>query len=371
MSTAPPVVFLGPTLPVDEATGILEAEYLPPVELGDVWRVSQERPPAVGIVDGYFSTVPAVWHKEILFALSEGIPVYGAASMGALRAAELERFGMVPIGTIAEAYASGRLTGDDEVALLHADPEHGYPEHGYRSFSEALVNMRATVSASLAAGVVTPATGEAVVSVARSLFYPDRTWDRVLAATPAPGPELAALRDWLPSGRVDQKRADAIALLTRMRDDAAKGRTGAAIPAHRPFIPTVPWLELVRRETPTTAILEEFLFSDPLPAGIAESLDRARAGDAVDWLPVLTAEPDWPDRCRRARRKARRWRERRFDAQPPETGAEADRLLAWFFGERLSWPDDLERFLRARGWTRPATVLDVARREAAFLGSRP
>ena len=42
---------------------------------------------------GAFASVPAVRHKEILWALSEGIPVIGAASIGALRAAELTAFG--------------------------------------------------------------------------------------------------------------------------------------------------------------------------------------------------------------------------------------------------------------------------------------
>jgi hypothetical protein len=122
----PPAVFLGPTLDRAEALALLGAEYLPPVQLGDVWRISQENPPAIGMVDGYFERVPAVWHKEILYALSRGIPVHGAASMGALRAAELAGFGMVPVGDIAAAHLSGALTCDDEVALLHDDGELGY-----------------------------------------------------------------------------------------------------------------------------------------------------------------------------------------------------------------------------------------------------
>ena len=38
----------------------------------------------IGIIDGHFGNVPSVWHKEILFALSKGVEVSGAASMGAL-----------------------------------------------------------------------------------------------------------------------------------------------------------------------------------------------------------------------------------------------------------------------------------------------
>src|SRR5690606_31846846 len=97
------VVFLGPTLPVDAARAELDAIYLPPAGQGDVYRVAREQPFAIGIVDGVFESVPAVWHKEILWALARGIHVVGGGSMGALRAAELARFGMQGVGRIFEA----------------------------------------------------------------------------------------------------------------------------------------------------------------------------------------------------------------------------------------------------------------------------
>ena len=61
------------------------------------------RPAVIGIIDGYFEIVPTVWHKEILWAMAQGIHVFGAASIGALRAAELDAFGMRGIGRIYEA----------------------------------------------------------------------------------------------------------------------------------------------------------------------------------------------------------------------------------------------------------------------------
>jgi hypothetical protein len=97
------VVFAGPTIPADEIRAIVDAVCLPPVAHGDVYRVSLERPRAIGIIDGYFERQPAVWHKEILWALNEGIHVFGSASMGALRAAELAPFGMVGVKPIALA----------------------------------------------------------------------------------------------------------------------------------------------------------------------------------------------------------------------------------------------------------------------------
>ena len=64
-------------------------------------------PGAIGVIDGYFDGVPSVWHKEILWALSQGIRVFGGASMGALRAAELDGFGMTGVS---DASTSGIAT---------------------------------------------------------------------------------------------------------------------------------------------------------------------------------------------------------------------------------------------------------------------
>ena len=79
----------------------------------------------------------AVWHKEILLALERGIEVWGAASMGALRAAELAPFGMRGVGAIYRAFARGALVADDEVAVAHLPAAQGY-----RAVSDALVNLR-------------------------------------------------------------------------------------------------------------------------------------------------------------------------------------------------------------------------------------
>src|SRR5688572_32760283 len=48
-----------------------------------------------------------------------GVRVFGAASMGALRAAELQPFGMIGVGQVFQAYRRGHLTDDDEVAVAH------------------------------------------------------------------------------------------------------------------------------------------------------------------------------------------------------------------------------------------------------------
>ena len=221
------VVFLGPTMAVEDAAALLPAEYLPPVSRGDVYAVARAHPWAIGIVDGYFHRVPAVLHKEILWAIAQGIQVYGAASMGALRAAELERFGMLGVGSVFEEFRDGILTDDDEVAVAH-----GPAEAGYLVGSEAMVNIRATLVAAARAGIITAALGDRLTGISKDSFYPRRTWERLLedaeAAGVAPG-ELRLLAAWLPRGRVDQKRLDAVAMLRRIAADRDADRRPAEV----------------------------------------------------------------------------------------------------------------------------------------------
>ena len=49
------------------------------------------------LVDGYYKSIPAPWHKEILLALEKGIKVTGISSLGAVRANELKDFGILAL----------------------------------------------------------------------------------------------------------------------------------------------------------------------------------------------------------------------------------------------------------------------------------
>jgi hypothetical protein len=235
------IVFTGPTLGVDEAQRELDAEYLPPASQGDVYTAARTHPWGIGIIDGYFERVPAVFHKEILWAMSTGVHVFGCASMGALRAAELAAFGMVGVGEVYEAFARGELTDDDEVTLVH-----GPAESGYVRGSEAMVNIRATFAA--AHEVVSPSTRDRLIQLAKELYYPERTYHRILAlgrAAQLPASELDALDAWLPSGRRDVKKADAFEMLRVMSTQADAMPSGKRVDYH--FEHTEAW-EQVRRQ---------------------------------------------------------------------------------------------------------------------------
>ena len=205
------IAFLGPSLPREVACTLLAADYRAPARQGDILRAAHERPRAILLIDGFFSHVAAVWHREILWAMARGIHVFGAASMGALRAAELHAYGMVGYGAIFEAYRAGELEDDDEVAVVH-----GPPELGFAALSEAMINIRATLQAARRANVIGSATSERLLHIAKRLYFADRKWPAVLerACAESTDPtELGRLAAWLPHGKVDLKREDATGLL--------------------------------------------------------------------------------------------------------------------------------------------------------------
>lgn len=278
----PVVVFVGPTLPAAEAALVLPATYLPPVSQGDVYRVARDlRPLAIGIIDGYFERVPAVWHKEILWALHQGIHVFGAASMGALRAAELHPFGMVGVGAVFEAFRDGHLEDDDEVTVAHA------PERlGYGDSSEAMVNIRATLAKARDQGVIGGRTGAALVRLAKELYYPWRDYDHIVRLGGAEGldpDELAHFLTWVTEHRVERKREDALAMLHAMR--ALCEHPPGLRPVDFHFEHTDAWEQVARRTgrqivaahpdpLPTDALLDELRLQE---GAYAAAIERALA----------------------------------------------------------------------------------------------
>ena len=207
------VVFLGPSLDRPSARAILEADYRPPAARGDITRAAGEGVPVSGLIDGVFFQESSVGHREILAALSAGLRVVGASSMGALRAAELHTLGMEGVGEVYRMYRDGILVSDDEVALAF-DPET------FTALSEPLVNIRATLDRAEAEGIIGYADSEALLAVAISLYYPDRTWPRIAReAGAAVDPRaLGRFARWVETGAVDLKKEDAILALRRIRE---------------------------------------------------------------------------------------------------------------------------------------------------------
>jgi len=210
------LVFVGPTLAADEVRARLpDATVMPPVAVGELLSLIKRRGlKRIAIIDGYFERMAAVWHKEILLALERGIAMWGASSMGALRASELAPFGMIGVGSIYRAFARGELVADDEVAVAHLPADYGY-----RATSDALVNLRDGIAR---APMLTDKTRTQLVDLARAPFYRERSWDRLIAdarAAGLPAKQLAALATW---PKPDRKADDARLLLRRLAADRGR-----------------------------------------------------------------------------------------------------------------------------------------------------
>jgi hypothetical protein len=206
-----PVIFLGPSLDINEAISILDADYKPPVKRGDLLQIPQEVE-VVGIVDGLMLTDAAVGHREILSLLDRGVSVFGGGSMGALRAAELADMGMVGVGRIFEEYSSGRVEGDDEV-VLSFDP------FTQAALSEPLINLRLNLIDACERGIITPSDTYALIRELKKEFYPRRSYEKLfyIANNILLNKDAQVLEEHLRKNKIDFKRNDAILLINAVK----------------------------------------------------------------------------------------------------------------------------------------------------------
>jgi hypothetical protein len=169
--TAEACVFAGPSLGRAPSS---EAVFYPPAQLGSVWQAVERGHRRIGLIDGVFGARPAVWHKEILYALSRGCTVVGGASMGALRAAELCPMGMLGRGAIWRLYRRGALIDDAEVALLHADDFADHPE-----LTVPLVDLRFTLRLLRRRQELTIVEEAQAARALSSVHFTKRDWDAI------------------------------------------------------------------------------------------------------------------------------------------------------------------------------------------------
>ncbi|HVE87938.1 MAG TPA: TfuA-like protein [Myxococcales bacterium] len=278
MSARDLVAFLGPSLGAVAARKLVPCALWPPVGQGDVWRALELKPRAIALIDGVFGAQPPVWQREIVDALAEGVLVFGASSMGALRAAELAPLGMIGVGEIFRRYRDGDLVDDAEVALLYSGAEHGY-----QPFTVPLVNARHTAEVARRERILTRAQAAALVQRAERMFYQDRTWPRLLG--PLDRATRARLERRLSRGDLDLKAKDAAECL---RTAAAWLRTRQRPPPLR--APPPPSHARRRRGLPSPTSPPEALL-----AAWARSLGLGGPDEALAALALRHSERMVPD----------------------------------------------------------------------------
>jgi hypothetical protein len=101
------------------------------------------------------------------------------------------------------------------VAVAQADAEYGF-----RALSDSMVDVRATLDAAVANGIVAAPVAAEIAARVKATFYPER---RLLGALIRDDAAHERLRSWLPGGWVLRKRADALELLRVVGDDLLAG----------------------------------------------------------------------------------------------------------------------------------------------------
>jgi len=232
-SVNPIVVFSGPSLlPSDRVTEGFD--WRPPARAGDILALLEDPPARVCLIDGLFDGCPAPWHKEILVLMAAGTRMFGGASMGALRAAELDRCGMTGVGRIYRAYRDGRLRGDDEVALVHATKLLGWAP-----LTVPMVEMRAALVAAVKARIVAPALARTIRELIHEIHFTQRDWPAMKAACHGllGSPALARME----AMHVPLKRLDALECLRI-------AQTADDVPADAAFPPITQFTRALARE---------------------------------------------------------------------------------------------------------------------------
>ena len=211
------IIYTGLSLPFDEAREILDSEenveviYERPIKRGDLSLALKQHPDIIAIIDGVFHQSSAVGHKEILNAMNSGVKVFGASSMGALRASELDSLGMTGIGYVYNQYATGEVESDDDVAVM-LDSET------LQALSEPLINMKYVFTNAASENIITEKEKDELLSIAKKTYYPKRNYSQTLAESDLDNVKKDKLIDFIRMSK-DIKKEDAKDLLKHIKNE--------------------------------------------------------------------------------------------------------------------------------------------------------
>ena len=215
-----PIIFLGPSLSHEKARKIFDADYRAPARKGDFLRLAGDFDVvgmAVGFVDGVFlQDYPPTPIEVYHLARKNGVHLAGAASLGALRAVELEKFGMVGIGKIFQLYKTGKLNADDEVAVTFAS------ESDYQLQSEAMIDIRYNLYLAHKKGLISEKAKSLLVKLAKEIYFPHRKYMYILEEARSKYPmlesEINSFGSYIRSNRKSLKEMDAIRLVKYLKE---------------------------------------------------------------------------------------------------------------------------------------------------------
>ncbi|MBR1121180.1 hypothetical protein JQ628_06615 [Bradyrhizobium lablabi] len=165
------IVFSGPSLSEAEVQQLVTCVHAPPIKRGDLEAAGDYD--LFVILDGEFGQNLSVTPKEILSVLERGKTVIGAASMGALRASELDRSGMIGVGWVYHYFRKSPVRRDADVALVYSPLD-------FKPMTVPLVDIEYWMEQALVAGLIAPKDSGRLLKLARGIFFADRTPDRLI-----------------------------------------------------------------------------------------------------------------------------------------------------------------------------------------------
>ncbi len=213
-----PVIFLGPTLSTEKAKEILDADYRSPAKKGDFLQLIQSNVKIVGLIDGYFlQDYPPTPIEVYNLLRKKNVVIYGSSSLGALRAVELKKFGMIGIGKIFELFLRGVVDSDDEVAVT-------FTEYS-RYKSDALIDIRYNLFLAKKNNIIDINTKKNILKIAKKTYFPYRRYNDIIDETkktfPALKKQIEYFEEYLIKNKKSLKEIDAIKLLIRIREAAS------------------------------------------------------------------------------------------------------------------------------------------------------
>ncbi len=145
----------------------------PPAARGDISKTAKAGIKIIGLIDGVFFNRAAVSHREIIDAMKSDVTVVGGSSMGALRASELDSFGMIGVGKIYTCFKERVIEADDEVAVA-------FNPITYEPVSDPLINIRVALHSLVEASMINSDTSNALLKLAKNFFYMERSFPTLL-----------------------------------------------------------------------------------------------------------------------------------------------------------------------------------------------
>jgi TfuA protein len=147
-------------------------EIRPPIKHGDLQQLLADTKSApVVICDGIFAGNLAITPRECIQFITSNRILIGCSSMGALRAADCFKRGMVGVGEVFMGYILGRYKSDADVATL-------YEEESKSELTVSLVHADIAIRSAIGSEEIRSTTYKSCIRALRLLPW----WERYLGS---------------------------------------------------------------------------------------------------------------------------------------------------------------------------------------------